>query len=65
MSKTLGRVASLVAAGACALAVVSPAVAQETKIALGMSAWTGFAPLTPGALRQDRRDKFLRMGRLS
>ncbi len=46
MSKTLGRVASLVAAGACALAVVSPAAAQETKIALGMSAWTGFAPLT-------------------
>lgn len=31
---------------ACAAALSTAAVAQETKIALGMSGWTGFAPLT-------------------
>jgi NitT/TauT family transport system substrate-binding protein len=29
-----------------ALAVLTPAVAQETKVVLGISGWTGFAPLT-------------------
>jgi NitT/TauT family transport system substrate-binding protein len=31
---------------ACTAALSTAAVAQETKIALGMSGWTGFAPLT-------------------
>ena len=31
---------------ACTAALSTTAVAQETKIALGMSGWTGFAPLT-------------------
>lgn len=44
MSPTLVKMASLVAAGVMAL--VAPAQAQETKIVLGMSGWTGFAPLT-------------------
>ena len=29
-----------------ALAAVPPAAAQETKVAIGLSGWTGFAPLT-------------------
>ena len=35
-----------VLAGACLVAGAQQASAQETKIALGMSGWTGFAPLT-------------------
>ncbi|TQL80169.1 ABC transporter substrate-binding protein [Delftia sp. HK171] len=34
------------AAALCLAAALQPAVAQETKITLGMSGWTGFAPLT-------------------
>ncbi|MBP6369140.1 MAG: ABC transporter permease, partial [Burkholderiales bacterium] len=34
---------SLVAA---TLALAAPAAAQETKVAIGLSGWTGFAPLT-------------------
>ena len=40
------KVASLLAAGACAAGMAGTAAAQETKIVLGMSGWTGFAPLT-------------------
>ncbi|MDH6592205.1 NitT/TauT family transport system substrate-binding protein [Variovorax sp. TBS-050B] len=40
------KVASLLAAGACVASLAGTAAAQETKIALGMSGWTGFAPLT-------------------
>jgi NitT/TauT family transport system substrate-binding protein len=34
------------AIGAVALAGAGPAAAQETKVVIGMSGWTGFAPLT-------------------
>lgn len=41
------KVASLLAAGACAAGMAGTAAAQEvTKISLGMSGWTGFAPLS-------------------
>jgi len=40
------KFASLLAAGACAAGMAGTAAAQETKIALGMSGWTGFAPLS-------------------
>jgi len=43
MVKTVARIASLAVAGAC---IAASAHAQETKITLGMSGWTGFAPLT-------------------
>ncbi|MGJ7492556.1 ABC transporter substrate-binding protein [Variovorax sp. ZT4R33] len=46
MVKMVVKVASLLAAGLCAAGVVTTASAQDTKIALGMSGWTGFAPLT-------------------
>jgi NitT/TauT family transport system substrate-binding protein len=36
----------LAAAAASLLLLAQPALAQETKIALGLSGWTGFAPLT-------------------
>ena len=39
------RVAALVA-GAVALALTLPVFAQETKVVVGYSGWTGFAPLT-------------------
>jgi NitT/TauT family transport system substrate-binding protein len=46
----LGEVAmrrvSAVVAGAIALTLTLPASAQETKVAVGISGWTGFAPLT-------------------
>ena len=35
-----------VVAGAIGLALTLPAPAQETKVAVGISGWTGFAPLT-------------------
>ena len=38
--------ATLLALGACVAATSAPASAQETKLTLGMSGWTGFAPLT-------------------
>ncbi|GGH06873.1 ABC transporter substrate-binding protein [Alsobacter metallidurans] len=34
------------AAIAAAVGAASPAIAQETKVAIGISGWTGFAPLT-------------------
>jgi NitT/TauT family transport system substrate-binding protein len=46
MVKTVGKIASLLAAGVCVAGMAASAHAQETKIALGMSGWTGFAPLT-------------------
>src|SRR5438876_7828745 len=33
-------------AGAVALALTLPVIAQDTKVAVGLSGWTGFAPLT-------------------
>ncbi len=38
----------IIAASVCAtaLALATPATAQETKVAIGISGWTGFAPLT-------------------
>ncbi len=39
---------TIIAASVCAtaLALTAPAGAQETKVAIGISGWTGFAPLT-------------------
>jgi len=42
MAKTVVRIAALLAAGAC----MAGTAAAQTKITLGMSGWTGFAPLT-------------------
>ncbi|MBV5291260.1 MAG: ABC transporter substrate-binding protein [Curvibacter lanceolatus] len=46
MGRSMFKVASLMAAAGLVAAVAAPVQAQETKIALGMSGWTGFAPLT-------------------
>ena len=46
MSRTVVKMAPLAAAVACVAGLAAPAHAQETKVALGMSGWTGFAPLT-------------------
>ncbi len=46
MRKPIHKFASLLAAGAAFASLALPAQAQETKLALGMSGWTGFAPLT-------------------
>ena len=40
--RSLIRAACLAAAGLLS----APAVAQDTKVAIGISGWTGFAPLT-------------------
>ena len=40
------KIATLLAVGAGLAGMASGASAQDTKIALGMSGWTGFAPLT-------------------
>jgi NitT/TauT family transport system substrate-binding protein len=40
------KIASLLATGVCVASMGLTANAQETKLALGMSGWTGFAPLT-------------------
>jgi len=42
MAKTVVKIAALLAAGAC----MAGTAAAQTKITLGMSGWTGFAPLT-------------------
>ena len=42
----LKKAATLLAVGACVAGTSAPAAAQETKLTLGMSGWTGFAPLT-------------------
>ena len=46
MTGSVVKMATLAAAAAGVLAVATPAQAQDTKIVLGMSGWTGFAPLT-------------------
>ena len=46
MTRSVVKWTSLAAAAACVMALAAPAQAQETKIVLGMSGWTGFAPLT-------------------
>ncbi|MDD0838065.1 ABC transporter substrate-binding protein [Curvibacter sp. HBC61] len=46
MGRSTFKVASLMAAVGLAVGLAAPAQAQETKIVLGMSGWTGFAPLT-------------------
>jgi len=45
MAKTVAKIATLLAAGACIAGAAGGAAAQ-TKITLGMSGWTGFAPLS-------------------
>jgi NitT/TauT family transport system substrate-binding protein len=46
MRKPNNKFVSLLAAGAVFTSLAFSAHAQETKLALGMSGWTGFAPLT-------------------
>jgi NitT/TauT family transport system substrate-binding protein len=46
MMRSAVKIASLLATGVCAAGLTFTANAQETKLALGMSGWTGFAPLT-------------------
>ncbi len=46
MVKTVKTIAALVAAGACIAGIATGVHAEDTKITLGMSGWTGFAPLT-------------------
>ena len=46
MLKTIGIRAGRLAAGACFAGLALGAHADDTEIALGMSGWTGFAPLT-------------------
>lgn len=45
-NKIFKRAARLLAASACIAGLSATASAQETKLTLGMSGWTGFAPLT-------------------
>ncbi len=40
------KFAALLAAGVCLAATMTSAQAENTKVVLGMSGWTGFAPLT-------------------
>lgn len=42
----MNRLSCLGLAVACALGLSQTALAQETKVAIGISGWTGFAPLT-------------------
>src|SRR5690606_5924613 len=46
MTRLVVKWTSLAAVAACAMALAAPAQAQDAKIVLGMSGWTGFAPLT-------------------
>ena len=48
MTRSVAKWTSLAAAAAaaCTMALAVPAQAQDTKMVLGMSGWTGFAPLT-------------------
>jgi NitT/TauT family transport system substrate-binding protein len=65
MVKSVGKIASLLAAGACMAGLAAGAAADETKIVLGMSGWTGFAPLTladkAGIFKKNGLDVDLRM----
>jgi NitT/TauT family transport system substrate-binding protein len=40
------KAASLLAMGGCLAGLSAPVAAQDTKVVIGMSGWTGFAPLT-------------------
>ena len=40
------KTATLLAVSACVAGLSAPAAAQDTKVVIGMSGWTGFAPLT-------------------
>ena len=44
--KFFKKTATLLAVGACVAGISAPAAAQETKLALRMSGWTGLAPLS-------------------
>jgi len=46
MVKMVVKFTSLMVAGLCAAAAVTPVAAQDARIVLGMSGWTGFAPLS-------------------
>src|SRR5262245_27715414 len=46
LMKAAGLAALVAASGIASAPVSSPAWAQETKVAIGFSGWTGFAPLT-------------------
>jgi NitT/TauT family transport system substrate-binding protein len=46
MKKLMSKSVATFAAGACLMGLAFGASAQDAKIALGMSGWTGFAPLT-------------------
>ncbi|OUM02129.1 ABC transporter substrate-binding protein [Variovorax sp. JS1663] len=65
MVRTLGKIASLLAAAACMAGMAANAQAQETRIVLGMSGWTGFAPLSladkAGIFKKHGLDVELRM----
>jgi NitT/TauT family transport system substrate-binding protein len=65
MVKSVGKIASLLAAAACIAGVAQSARAEETKLALGMSGWSGFAPLTladkAGTFKKNGLDVELRM----
>ncbi|WHZ09864.1 MAG: Histidine ABC transporter, substrate-binding protein [Burkholderiaceae bacterium] len=65
MTKWAGSIASMLVAGACLAGVATSASAQETKVALGMSGWTGFSPLTladkAGIFKKNGLDVDLRM----
>jgi len=45
-TKYFKKAATLLAVSACLAGLGAPAAAQETKVVIGMSGWTGFAPLT-------------------
>jgi NitT/TauT family transport system substrate-binding protein len=46
MGKTMKKLTTAVAWGACLAGLATVTHAQDTKVVLGMSGWTGFAPLT-------------------
>jgi NitT/TauT family transport system substrate-binding protein len=64
MVKMVGKIASLLASGALS-AGMAAAHAEDTKIVLGMSGWTGFAPLSladkAGIFKKNGLDVDLRM----
>lgn len=45
-TKIFKKTATLLAVSACLATLGTTAAAQETKVVIGMSGWTGFAPLT-------------------
>jgi len=65
MVKTKKKIAALVAAVLCSMGMAAGAHAEDTKIVLGMSGWTGFAPLTladkTGIFKKNGLDVDLRM----